>query len=250
MEARALKKAAYTIAENLPVARAMHRMRLEGPTDAFLRPGQFAHIAIPGFYLRRPISACDWDEQGFTILYKLVGEGTRALAALPPGTVLDALTGLGNGYAVEKSGARPLLVGGGAGVPPLYALCKALLRAGRLPTVCLGFNRADEIILLPEFQALGCEVLLATADGSAGARGFVTDALAEARPDCDYLFACGPEQMLRAVYFARREDGQFSFEERMACGIGACMGCSCQTKYGSKRICADGPVLNREEIIW
>jgi dihydroorotate dehydrogenase electron transfer subunit len=205
------------------------------------------NIALAGKFLRRPISVCDWSENSLTLIYKVVGQGTAQMSAMTPGTQLDLLTGLGNGYDLEKSGDRPLLLGGGAGVPPLYALAKALLAQGKAPQVILGFNKAEEIFWAEEFRALGIPVTLTTADGSAGVKGFVTDAMTG---DYTYVYTCGPQPMLRAIYDKSVTSGQFSFEERMGCGFGACMGCTCQTKYGYKRICREGPVLEKEEIIW
>ena len=225
-------------------------MRLAGNTAAFSRPGQFLNIALDGLFLRRPISVADYDADGVLLYYKVVGEGTRRMSAMTPGAVLDVLTGLGNGFDVGKSGARPLVVGGGVGAPPLYRLTRELCAAGKTPRVILGFNAAQDVFLVSEFEALGVRVTVATADGSAGVRGFVTDALRETGILYDYVYTCGPEPMLRALYDATDSSGQYSFEARMGCGFGACMGCSCETKYGYKRICRDGPVLEKEEIVW
>ena len=243
-----MQQGLFTITENMEIAPGVMRMRLAGDTSAITAPGQFVNVRLEGFFLRRPISVCDWDAGSLTIIYKAVGAGTHAMQKLQPGQTLDLLTGLGNGYALEKSGARPLLIGGGAGVPPLYALCRLLLQKDCTPTVLLGFNTASEIFLQREFEALGVSVLVTTADGSAGRKGFVTDAMPAL--DYTYFYACGPMPMFRAIEKAAVTSGQFSFEERMGCGFGACMGCSCKTKTGSKRICKDGPVLEREEILW
>ena len=240
----------YTIAENQPVARDVFKMRLAGNTAAFSRPGQFLNIALDGLFLRRPISVADYDEKGVWIYYKVVGEGTRRMSAMIPGETLDVLTGLGNGFDVTKSGAHPLVVGGGVGAPPLYRLTRELYSAGKAPHVILGFNTASDLFLVADFQAMGIPVTVATADGSAGIRGFVTDALRENERPYDYVYTCGPEPMLHALYDATNVSGQYSFEARMGCGFGACMGCSCKTKYGYKRICRDGPVLEKEEIVW
>ena len=240
----------FTIVENVPVARNVFRMRLAGNTTAFSRPGQFLNIALDGLFLRRPISIADYDADGVLVYYKVVGEGTRRMSAMMPGTTLDVLTGLGNGFDVEKSGEHPLVVGGGVGAPPLYHLTRELLAAGKTPHVILGFNTADDVFLVSEFEALGVSVTVATADGSTGVRGFVTDALREINLSYDYVYTCGPEPMLHALYNATDTSGQYSFEARMGCGFGACMGCSCETKYGYKRICRDGPVLEKEEIVW
>ncbi len=242
-----MKQVVYTIRENAPLTAKVWRMVLSGecPCD---RPGQFVNIRLAGKFLRRPISVCDAGEDSLTILYKVVGEGTEQMSGMRPGETLDVLTRLGNGYDTAKSGQNPLLVGGGVGVPPLYLLCKQLLGEGKKPRVIMGFNTSDEVFYEDEFRALGVPVTVATADGSYGVRGFVTDAMKGV--DCSYIYTCGPLPMLRAVYAASDVSGQYSFEERMGCGFGACMGCSCKTKYGNKRICKDGPVLEKEEIIW
>lgn len=241
------KQNKYKILSNEPLTKDVYKMVLEGDTEYITAPGQFINIALDGKYLRRPISVCDYDEDCITIIYKVVGEGTEQMSALKIGTVLDVLTGLGNGYDISKS-TKPLLIGGGVGVPPMYNLAKTLIANGKVPTVILGFNTADEVFFEQEFKALGCDVFVTTADGSYGIKGFVTDALVGI--DFDYFYTCGPLPMFKAIYNAVDKDGQFSFEERMGCGFGACMGCSCKTKYGNKRICKDGPVLEKEEIIW
>ena len=244
------KKGIYRILANEPLTQSVWRMVLEGDTQWITAPGQFVNIALEGRYLRRPISVCDYDERTITLIYKVVGDGTAQMSRMAAGTELDLLTGLGNGFSIREEVRRPLLVGGGVGVPPLYHLAKRLLAAGRPVEVILGFNTAAECFYEEEFRALGCTVTVATADGSHGVRGFVTTALAERRPDFDYFYACGPLPMLRALAEAVEQDGQLSFEERMGCGVGACMGCSCKTKYGNKRICKEGPVLEKGEIIW
>ena len=244
------KKGIYEIRSNEPLTDAVWRMVLEGDTQWITAPGQFVNIALEGRYLRRPISVCDYDAGTLTLVYKVVGGGTEQMSRMRPGQRLDLLTGLGNGFMLRDEVRRPLLVGGGVGVPPLYNLARRLLAAGRPVTVVLGFNTAAEVFYAEEFRALGCEVILATADGSAGIRGFVTTAIDAARPDFDYFYACGPLPMLRALAEAVEQDGQLSFEERMGCGFGACMGCSCKTKYGNKRICKEGPVLEKGEVIW
>lgn len=241
------KQNKYKILSNEPLTKDVYKMVLEGDTEYITAPGQFINIALDGKYLRRPISVCDYDEDCITIIYKVVGEGTEQMSALKIGTVLDVLTGLGNGYDISKS-TKPLLIGGGVGVPPMYNLAKTLIANGQVPTVILGFNTADEVFYEQEFKALGCDTFVTTADGSYGIKGFVTDALDGI--DFEYFYTCGPLPMFKAIYNAVDKDGQFSFEERMGCGFGACMGCSCKTKYGNKRICKDGPVLEKEEIIW
>ncbi len=242
-----MKQCIYHIESNEPLTGTVYQMRFSGDTSAFSKPGQFLNIALDGLFLRRPISVCDYDERGVTILYKVVGKGTAQMAAMLPGQSLDVLTGLGNGYDIEKCGSGALLLGGGVGVPPLYGLCKALIKSGRQVRVVLGFNTKDEVFYEAQFRALGADVTVATADGSYGVKGFVTDALPQSY---DYFFACGPEPMLKAVCKATKTSGQLSFEERMGCGFGACMGCSCKTLTGYKRICKEGPVLEKEEIRW
>lgn len=242
-----MKQELFEILENKPLTDSVMQLRLRGSTAAITAPGQFVNIRLDGLFLRRPISVCDWSDDSLTLLYKIVGTGTTQLAHMRQGN-LDLLTGLGNGYDTSVSGSRPLLLGGGVGVPPLYGLAKALLAQGKEVTVILGFNTAAERFYEDEFRALGASVVVATADGSYGVPGFVTDAMAPL--DYSYFYTCGPEPMLRAVYRASRTSGQFSFEARMGCGFGACMGCSCKTITGYKRICKDGPVLRKEEIIW
>ena len=242
-----MKQGIYTITENRPLTADVWEMRLSGDTSPLTAPGQFINIQLEGFFLRRPISVCDWDEAGLTIIYKVVGRGTAAMAAMAPGQALDVLAGLGNGFDVGKCGQRTLVIGGGAGVPPMYGLAKALLAAGKTPVAILGFNTRSEIFYEERFKALGVETAVTTVDGSYGVKGFVTAALPESY---DYFCACGPIPMLRAVAGGTSTSGLLSFEERMGCGFGACMGCSCETMYGSKRICRDGPVLEKEEVIW
>ena len=238
----------FTVKNQTRLTETVYRLTLTGDTSAIVRPGQFVQLRLPGFYLRRPISVCDWDADTLTLIYKVVGEGTKVMTALQPGAALDLLTGLGNGFDTACCGNKPLLVGGGVGLPPLYGLCKTLLREGKHPHVVMGFNTASEVFLEAEFRALNVPVTVTTADGTCGMKGFVTAALPDV--DFDSTFACGPEPMLRSLYNATDKPGQYSFEARMACGFGACMGCTCQTKYGAKRICKDGPVLQKEEIVW
>ena len=237
----------FTIKTNEKIAKNTYEMVLTGNcTD--IKCGQFVNIKIDGFFLRRPISVCDVEGNELTIIYKVVGKGTEVMAQMTGGTELLVMTELGNGYDLTKSGKRPLLVGGGAGVPPMYKLCRELVAQGKDVSVILGFNTKDEVFYEDKFKALGANVIVATADGSYGVKGFVTDAFDMV--EYTYFYTCGPEPMLKAVYNKSNTSGQFSFEERMGCGFGACMGCSCKTKYGNKRICKDGPVLVKEEIIW
>lgn len=242
-----MKQGLFTIAENVHLTDTVMKMRLVGDVSDITRPGQFINIKLDGFFLRRPISVCDRDETSVTILYKIVGHGTEKMSEMTEGE-LDILTGLGNGYDTSLAGDRPLLIGGGVGVPPLYMLAKELIAAGKQVSVILGFNTKNEIFYEEEFRAQGCDVYVTTVDGSYGIKGFVTNAMQEI--DYTYFYTCGPEPMLKAIYTASKTSGQCSFEERMGCGFGACMGCSCKTLYGNKRICKDGPVLQKEEIIW
>ena len=242
-----MKQFTFTVEKNEPLTREVYRMVLAGDTSAITSPGQFVNIALDGLYLRRPISVCDWDGDTLTLIYKVVGRGTEQLSKMVPGQALDCLVGLGNGYDLSPAGERPLLIGGGVGVPPLYGLARRLIAQGRRVTVCLGFNTAGEIFYEREFAALGCDVRVSTVDGSCGAKGFVTAVL----PDSPtHYYACGPEPMLKAVFNALDCPGQLSFEARMGCGFGACMGCTCETVTGYKRICKDGPVLTSREIKW
>ena len=243
-----MKQTVLTVQSNQPIAKNVWRMTLAGDLANVCRPGQFVNLKLDGFYLRRPISVCDKTGDALTLIYKTVGDGTRALSGYGKGKEIDCLTGLGNGYDTAPSGDSPLLVGGGVGVPPLYWLAKTLLAEGKRVSAILGFNTQDEVFYENEFRALGAEVTVTTADGSYGKRGFVTDALAGL--DYTYVYACGPEPMLKALYRATMVDGQFSFERRMGCGFGACMGCTCKTITGNKRICREGPVLKRGEILW
>ncbi len=243
-----MKQEIFVIKSQKKIAKDVFKMVLSGNTDDITASGQFVNIKLDGFYLRRPISVCDYDKNELTLIYKTVGEGTEAMSKYENGTELDVLTGLGNGYDTSLSGEKPLLLGGGVGVPPLYNLCKKLIAENKKPTVILGFNSADDVFYENEFKALGADVYVTTADGSYGIKGFVTDAMADL--DYSFFYTCGPEPMLKAIYNVSNTSGQLSFEERMGCGFGACMGCSCKTKYGNKRICKDGPVLIKEEIIW
>ncbi len=243
------KKGIYRVSSNVALTDSIYEMKLEGDTQYITAPGQFINLEIEGCYLRRPISVSDYKAGEVTIIYKVVGEGTHKMSEMAAGTELDILTGLGNGFSTSVRTLRPLLVGGGVGIPPLYNLCKVLISQGKTPTVILGFNSGSEAFMVERFEALGARVVVTTVDGSMGTKGFVTAALADV--EADYLYSCGPIPMLKALYDATPNmAGEFSFEERMGCGFGACVGCTCKTKYGYKRICKDGPVLDREEIIW
>lgn len=243
-----MKQGIFEIIENTALTESVFQMRLQGDTSAITAPGQFVNIQLNGLYLRRPISVCDLEANMLTIIYKVVGKGTEQMSRMQAGEVLDVLTGLGNGYDLTVSGSNPVLLGGGVGVPPMYLLAKRLLEQGKTVSVILGFNTKSEVFYEQEFRALGCDVTVTTVDGSYGTKGFVTDALKN--KDYTYFYTCGPEPMLKAVYKASVTSGQMSFEKRMGCGFGACMGCSCKTLTGYKRICKEGPVMQKEEILW
>ena len=242
-----MKQGIFEIVENIPLTDSVYRMTLQGDTSAITAPGQFVNIQLDGLYLRRPISVCDVREDKLTIIYKVVGKGTEQMSKMSNGK-LDILTGLGNGYDLTLAGEKPVLLGGGVGVPPMYLLAKELIAQGREVKVVLGFNTLSEVFYEDEFKAIGADVTVTTVDGSYGVKGFVTDALKDM--DYTYFYTCGPEPMLKAVYKASKTSGQMSFEKRMGCGFGACMGCSCKTITGYKRICKEGPVMKKEEILW
>ena len=241
-----MKQSIFTIISNEALTDVVYKMVLQGDTSAITNCVQFVDLRLPEKYLRRPFSVCDYDECTLTLIYKVVGSGTEIMATLRTGTKLDVLTGLGNGYDTSLSGDRPVLVGGGVGVPPMYNLCKKLIAEGKQPRVVLGFNTGAEIFLAEEFKALGAQVYVATADGSVGTKGFVTDVIKNL--EYTYFYSCGPMPMFKAMENVMRTSGQYSFEERMGCGFGACMGCTIQTKSGYKRVCKDGPVFHREEV--
>ena len=243
-----MKQSIFTLRSNEALTDCVYKMVLEGDTSAITAPGQFVNLQLEGLFLRRPISVCDYDSRTLTLIYKVVGKGTELMSHMIPGTELDLLTGLGNGYDLTVSGDSPVLIGGGVGVPPMYNLAKKLLSQGKSVTVILGFNTKSEIFYEEEFKALGCKTLVTTVDGSYGIKGFVTNALETL--SYTYFYTCGPEPMLKAVYRSSQTSGQMSFEKRMGCGFGACMGCSCKTITGYKRICKEGPVMRKEEILW
>ena len=243
-----MRQDVFEIVSNRNLAPNVYEMVLRGASTEDCTPGRFVQLKLDSFYLRRPISVCDAEDGKLTLVYKTVGRGTEAMAQYECGKRIDVLTGLGNGYDLDRSGDCPLLIGGGAGVPPMYLLARRLIAQGKRPTVILGFNKAEEIFYAERFRELGIETIIATADGSVGVKGFVTDAMEGL--DYSYTYACGPEPMLKAVYNRAATSSEYSFEERMGCGFGACMGCTCETKYGNKRICKDGPVLTKEEIVW
>ncbi|MBQ2416983.1 MAG: dihydroorotate dehydrogenase electron transfer subunit [Alistipes sp.] len=245
-----MKEAILEIVENRPLTGSVYQMTLKGDTSAISHPGQFVELSLEGFFLRRPISVCNYDEGTLTLIYKVVGKGTAQMANLTQGTKLSALTGLGNGFNDTVECSSALLVGGGVGVPPLYRLARNLIAQGKSVTVVLGFNTASEVFYQSEFEALGAKVIVATADGSAGCKGFVTDAIAQNNIEAEYFYSCGPLPMLRALTTALDIPGEISLEERMGCGFGICMGCSIQTASGPKRVCKEGPVFKKEEILW
>ncbi len=242
-----MKQSIFTIRENTALNTRYSRLVLAGDTSAITRPGQFADVSLPGFFLRRPFSVCDWNEETMTLVYETVGRGTASLKELPAGSGLDVLTGLGNGFNLSRAGDEPLLIGGGSGVSPLLGLCRRLLNAGTRPHVILGFNTRDEVILAEDFLAMGVSPTITTADGSFGIRGFVTDAMDIPH---SFFYTCGPEVMMRAIAEKSAAHGQLSFDTRMGCGFGACMGCTKATVNGPKRVCKDGPVFEKEEILW
>ncbi|MBQ7778675.1 MAG: dihydroorotate dehydrogenase electron transfer subunit [Oscillibacter sp.] len=245
-----MKKSLFTVEHTRQLTADTYEMILSGDTSAITAPGQFVNLDLPGHFLRRPISICNWTDEALMLLVKVVGEGTKDLVRSVPGTELDVLSGLGNGFDISKSGAHPVLAGGGIGIAPLYGLAQRMLEAGMEPTIALGFRTARDVYYLDEFVKLGCRLLIATEDGSMGTKGFVTDCI-KAVPECDYVFTCGPLPMLKAVHsLPQLKDGQFSFEARMGCGFGACMGCTIPTTDGYKRVCKDGPILFKEEIVW
>ena len=243
-----MRQSVFTVIENTPLTGNVYKMLLRGDTQAITNCGQFVNIKLDGLFLRRPISVCDCEGDILTLIYKVVGHGTEQMSKMSGGETLDLLTGLGNGYDTSLSGQDPILLGGGVGVPPMYMLCKKLIAEGKKVSVILGFNKADEVFFEEEFKALGADVTVTTVDGSYGVKGFVTDVMKSA--NYSYFFTCGPEPMLKAVYNTSKTDGQFSFEEKMGCGFGACMGCSCKTITGYKRICKEGPVMKKEDILW
>ncbi len=243
-----MRESIFRIIDNAPLTETVYKMKLRGDVSDITSSGQFVNIKLDGLYLRRPISVCDSEDGVLTLIYKVVGKGTEQMSKMAAGEELNILTGLGNGYDLSLSGDKPLLLGGGVGVPPLYMLAKKLIAEGKRVSVVLGFNTKDEVFCEEDFKALGAEVFVTTVDGSYGIKGFVTDAMKEI--DYTYFYTCGPEPMLKAIYKVSATSGQFSFEERMGCGFGACMGCSCKTITGYKRICKDGPVLKKEEILW
>ena len=243
-----MKQSIFKITSNEKIARDIFKMTLAGDTSAITAPGQFVNIKLDGFFLRRPISVCDCVGENLTLIYKTVGRGTEQMSRMAAGDKLDLLTGLGNGYNTKISGGSPLLVGGGVGVPPMYMLCRKLISEGKNVTVVLGFNSKDDVFYENEFRALGADVHIATADGTYGTKGFVTDVIKDMQ--YTFFYTCGPEPMFRAMHKIMKTPGQYSFEERMGCGFGACMGCSCKTLTGNKRICKEGPVMESEEIIW
>ena len=243
------KRGIYEILSNEKIAKDVYKMILNGDTSDIKYPGQFINIKIDDLYLRRPISVCDYDDNCITIIFKVVGHGTEKMAEMKVGKKLDILTGLGNGFFTDRSGDNPLLVGGGVGTPPMYRLCKDLINEGKKPVVVLGFNSKEDVFFEEEFKKLGAEVYVSTVDGTYGTKGFVTDII-KTLDGYTYHYACGPLPMLKALYNTAEGDGEYSFEEKMGCGFGACMGCTVKVKDGFKRVCKDGPVLRKEEIIW
>lgn len=240
----------YTVRENVRLAEKTWRMVLEGDTSLLRAPGRFVNLLLPGKYLRRPISVSDYSDGCLTLLYDVVGDGTKAMSEMEPGTRIPTLTALGNGFNPERECTTPLLLGGGIGCAPLVNLARCLKEAGKTPTVILGFNRKEDVVLEEEFKNMGVRIVVATADGSHGVKGFVTDAMKELGISGDFFYACGPTPMLRALCLGLDIPGEVSLEARMGCGFGACMCCSVRTKDDAKRICKDGPVFLKDELIW
>ena len=245
-----MQRVVLTVTKNEALTPLIYEMHLAGDVSGVTRAGQFVEIALDGLYLRRPISVCNYEEGKLTLIYKVVGKGTDLMSQMAEGTQLDVLTGLGNGFNVDHECKKPLLVGGGVGVPPLYRLTRDLIARGKEVTVVLGFNTEAEIFYAEKFEEVGAKVIIATADGSVGIKGFVTNAIAESGVECDYFYSCGPLPMLKALCQSLEIDGEVSLEERMGCGFGICMGCSIQTTKGAKRVCKEGPVFKKEEVIW
>ncbi len=242
-----MNRAIFTIISNEKIAKDVFEMRLCGDTSEIKASGQFVNIKLDGKFLRRPISVCDYQDGVLTLIYKVVGEGTAQMSCMMAGDKLDLLVGLGNGFDTSKSGENPLLIGGGVGVPPMFNLAKRLIAENKKVSVILGFGSGAEVFYKKQFEEIGASVVVTTVDGSCGIKGFVTNAM---DIEYTYFFTCGPEAMLKAISSAAKTSGQLSFEERMGCGFGGCMGCSCKTLYGNKRICVEGPVLEKEEILW
>ena len=245
-----MEKAIYTILSNELIADKTFRMRLAGPTGSLKHAGQFVDVAIDGFYLRRPLAAQEWDSESLAVIYKVVGEGTAVMSEMTPGLTLEVLSGLGNGFDVDACKKNALIVCGGLGASPVFSLAKELLAAGKKVCVVMGFNTAADAVLIDDFKAMGADVHLATLDGSLGVKGFVTDAIKAVEPEFDYFYTCGPAPMMKAVCQSLEGPGEASLEERMGCGCGICYGCTCHTASGPKRVCADGPVFKKEDIIW
>ncbi|MBD5355694.1 MAG: dihydroorotate dehydrogenase electron transfer subunit [Bacteroides sp.] len=243
----------YRIISNRKLSHKTWVMTLSGETGCIEGPGQFVNVAIPGKYLRRPISICDYNhERGeVVLLYDVVGEGTDIMSKMCHGDKVDMLNGLGRGFSTDIECRRPLLLGGGIGCAPLMNLARCLIRQGKSPVAILGYNTAaDGFGMEKWFEEIGMEAYIATVDGSAGTKGFVTDVIREKNIDGDYFYGCGPLPMLRALCLGLEIPGEVSMEARMGCGFGACMCCSLETTVGSKRICKEGPVFRKEELIW
>ena len=245
-----MQRVVLTVTKNEALTPLIYEMHLAGDVSGVTRAGQFVEIALDGLYLRRPISVCNYEDGELTLIYKVVGKGTDLMSQMAEGTQLDVLTGLGNGFNIDHKCEKPLLVGGGVGVPPLYRLTRDLIARGKDVTVVLGFNTESEIFYAEKFEELGAKVIIATADGSVGVKGFVNNAISESGIEADYFYSCGPLPMLKALCQSLEIDGEVSLEERMGCGFGICMGCSIQTTKGAKRVCKEGPVFKKEEVIW
>lgn len=245
-----MKQGLFQIYSNTQVADKVYLMRLLGDTSGFFCPGQFADVALDGRFLRRPFAATEWDSEGFSLIYKVVGQGTEQMTGLCNGDTLDILTGLGNGFDTSLCRYSALIVCGGLGASPVFSLARQLVSEGRKVTVIMGFNKASDVFFVKEFESLGATVAVATMDGSVGIKGLVTDAIDALKPEFDCFYTCGPKVMMKAVCEKLQAPGQASLEERMGCGCGICYGCTCNTTKGARRVCADGPVFDKEDIIW
>lgn len=249
----------YVITEKQAIARETYSFTISCPeVAAAAQPGQFVHIRVKGFTLRRPISICGIDKEAGTlrIVFEIRGEGTSAIAGLNKGDLIDMLAPLGHGFTVSDSFKRVILIGGGIGTPPMLPLAK---HYGDKATAISGFRSASAVILQEDFRRTGAQTILCTDDGTLGIHGFVTQPFSELVKSgtIDAVYACGPMPMLKGIAEICKENGIFceiSLEERMACGIGACLGCACRTVRNDEEyfahVCKDGPVFNAEEVLW
>lgn len=241
-----------TIISKTQLCSDVYEMVLQGKEASYVsNPGQFINIKLNDSlqpYLRRPMSISDYSDDTITIVFRVVGEGTKILKEKQVGDQLDCLIGLGNGFEVKKD-HKAILIGGGLGTPPLYKLGKELVKQGVEVTTVLGFNSKENVFYEDKFKELG-NCYIATMDGSVGQKGTVVDVINQVGLTFDTYYTCGPEPMLKALVKEYPDNGQLSFEARMGCGFGACMGCSCKVKEKPyKRICVEGSVLSSSEVI-